>query len=481
MTRRHLMALRLVLMLADGVAAVIVFIGVSALRFNLGGPDAQWSVGFDVGTAAIFFAVIWVAVLWALGLYRLRVRWSLLAEARDLVRATLVVVAVILSALFLLHQEDVSRIFLALLFIVQPTVSLIGRAVLRSWFDVLRSRGYNTNYMLVVGTGPAAQVFADRVEERADLGLKVVGHLSVPPTDTQGDAPAPAPPAEGQGLTRPVLGRIEDIYRIFKSQTIDEVAVVLPPGSTHLLEAVVSVAAEVGKTVRVPADPEEGLLSHALEEEFEGFLVRSIVHDGHRDLELAAKRVLDIVGALAGLILLSPVLLAIAILVGVRDGRPILFRQVRVGRHGRQFTIYKFRTMLPDADARFDEVASLSDTGGAAFKMRDDPRVTPLGRVLRAFSLDELPQLVNVLRGEMSLVGPRPAPPREVDQYDIWHRRRLSMRPGLTGLWQVHARLDEHFDERAELDLQYIDQWSLMMDLGILARTVPALVSRHGH
>jgi exopolysaccharide biosynthesis polyprenyl glycosylphosphotransferase len=478
MTRRHLMALRLVLMLADGVAAVFVFIAVSALRFNLGGPEAQWSVGFDVATASVFFAAIWVAVLWALGLYRLRVRWSLLAEARDLVRATFVVVAVILSALFLLHQEDVSRIFLALLFIAQPAVSLIERAVLRSWFDVLRRRGYNTNYMLIVGTGPAAQVFADRVEERADLGLHVVGHLTVGRTDAGGTTAGGN--ADATALTRPLLGRIEEIHHIFQTVTVDEVAVVLPPGSTHLLDAVVSVAAEVGKTVRVPADPEEGLLSHALEEEFEGFLVRSIVHDGHRDLELAAKRVLDIIGASVGLVLLSPVMLAVAVLIWVRDGRPILFRQVRVGRHGRQFTIYKFRTMAPDAEDRFGEVAAQSETKGAAFKMTDDPRITPVGRILRKWTLDELPQLVNVLAGDMSLVGPRPAPPREVAEYDIWHRRRLSVRPGMTGLWQVEARFDEHFDDRAELDLRYIDQWSLWMDIGILVRTLPALLSPRG-
>jgi lipopolysaccharide/colanic/teichoic acid biosynthesis glycosyltransferase len=136
--------------------------------------------------------------------------------------------------------------------------------------------------------------------------------------------------------------------------------------------------------------------------------------------------------------------------------------------------------MQPDADERYDEVQALSDVKGAAFKMKDDPRITPLGRFLRRTSIDEIPQLVNVLKGEMSLVGPRPAPPREVDQYDIWHRRRLSMRPGITGLWQIHARIDEHFDQRAELDLQYIDNWSLARDLGILLRTLPALVLVRG-
>jgi lipopolysaccharide/colanic/teichoic acid biosynthesis glycosyltransferase len=136
--------------------------------------------------------------------------------------------------------------------------------------------------------------------------------------------------------------------------------------------------------------------------------------------------------------------------------------------------------MVRDAEERYAEVAPRSDTRGPAFKMVDDPRVTPLGRFLRRSSLDELPQLMNVLAGDMSLVGPRPAPPREVQGYDLWHRRRLSMRPGITGLWQVEARMDDHFDERAELDLRYIDHWSLWMDLRILARTVPAVLNHQG-
>ena len=152
----------------------------------------------------------------------------------------------------------------------------------------------------------------------------------------------------------------------------------------------------------------------------------------------------------------------------------MLFRQERVGLHGRRFDVIKFRTMTTDAESRFAEVASRSEVRGAAFKLTDDPRITPTGVFLRRTSLDELPQLWNVLRGEMSLVGPRPALPREVDGYDLWHRRRLSMKPGITGLWQVSARRSPAFDDWAQLDLSYIDRWSLWLDLTILARTIPA-------
>jgi exopolysaccharide biosynthesis polyprenyl glycosylphosphotransferase len=225
---------------------------------------------------------------------------------------------------------------------------------------------------------------------------------------------------------------------------------------------------------------EEGALRGALLEDFDGYLVQSIVNDGQRELERALKRLLDILGASIATVLLSPLLIGSALTIWLVDGRPIFFRQVRIGRHGRPFTIYKFRTMVVDAEERYAEVATRSDTKGAAFKMTSDPRVTRIGGVLRKWTLDELPQLLNVLKGDMSLVGPRPAPPREVEQYDIWHRRRLSVRPGMTGLWQVEARFDEHFDERAELDLRYIDQWSLWLDLGILLKTVPAVLTPRG-
>ena len=153
---------------------------------------------------------------------------------------------------------------------------------------------------------------------------------------------------------------------------------------------------------------------------------------------------------------------------------------LRVGRHGHQFTILKFRTMAADAEDRLAELADLNEVEGAAFEISDDPRVTPFGRFFRRTSLDELPQLINVLAGDMSLVGRRPALPNEVAVYDIWHRRRLSVRPGMTGLWQVEARTNRQFDERAELGLRYIDQWSLWLDLGILVRTVPAVLSPRG-
>jgi exopolysaccharide biosynthesis polyprenyl glycosylphosphotransferase len=476
------MTLRLLLMLSDGLSAAVVFLVVSAARFSDFDPAAVWSVGIDIGPAAFIFALLWCGVLWAMGLYHLRARWSLFAAARDVARANLVVAAITLAALFVFHQDNVSRIFLLVLFLVQPLTAIALRALVRSWFDRLRVRGRNLTYMLVVGTGSLAQRFADEVENHASLGVRVIGHVTVPiPHRRAADSGlADSTPSPEVVVTRPIFGSVEDITDLFCTRVIDEVAACMPSASAHYLEPLIAISASHGKTVRVPRGPEEGSLSGALEEDFGPFLVRSVIHDGHRDLERALKRVLDVVGALVAVVVLSPLIVGTAMAIRLRDGSPILYRQLRVGRHGRPFTIYKFRTMQVDADDRYGEVATLSDTHGPAFKMVNDPRVTPLGQSLRKWAFDELPQLINVLKGDMSLVGPRPAPPREVDQYDLWHRRRLSVRPGMTGLWQVEARFDHHFDDRALLDLRYIDHWSLLMDVGILLRTVPAVLSPRG-
>jgi exopolysaccharide biosynthesis polyprenyl glycosylphosphotransferase len=461
------MALRVALMVVDGISAAAVFLLVSLLRFGDGDSAGLWrTIGIDIRLAAAVFALAWVGALWYFGLYALRARWRLLTEAKDIVKATVILVAVTLSALFVLKQEDVSRLFLLLLFVVQPTVTLFGRAVLRSWYDTMRLRGYDTRYMLIAGTGTLAQNFADRVDGHRSLGVRIIGHLSIP--------------GEVRLVSRPILGSVEDIEQIFHSRIVDEVAVCLPPTAAHYHEPIAGVAAGEGKTVRIPLDPVEELMPNAHQEEFEGFLVRSLVHDGHREVGLVVKRVIDIVGATLALIVFSPVILAAAALIWVREGRPVFFSQTRVGLHGRPFTIYKLRTMVNDAEEKLEDVRHLNERRGVTFKATNDPRITPIGRILRKTSIDELPQLWNVLTGSMSLVGPRPPLPSEVVEYDIWHRRRLSMKPGITGLWQVEARHEPDFDRWVERDLLYIDGWSIWLDLKILLRTVPAVLTREG-
>jgi exopolysaccharide biosynthesis polyprenyl glycosylphosphotransferase len=357
-------------------------------------------------------------------------------------------------------------LFLVLLFIAEPTVTLAGRLAVRAVFESLRSRGHNARYMVIAGTGQLAQDFADELERHTGLGISVIGHLS---------APGEPPPV----VTRPILGVIDDIDQIIHAQVVDELGVCLPESASRYLEPITSIAAGEGKTVRVAVDPSEDLPG-AVEEAFDRFLVRSIVNDGHREVGLVFKRLLDIAGSIVGIVILSPLFMVAAFLLRVLDKGPVLYRQTRIGLHGRPFTMVKFRSMEPDADTRLREVRHLNERSHIAFKATDDPRITRIGRWLRRTSIDELPQLWNVLTGSMSLVGPRPPLPEEVEKYDVWHRRRLSMKPGITGLWQVEARHDPDFDTWVEHDLVYIDDWSIWLDLKILARTLPAVFVHGG-
>jgi exopolysaccharide biosynthesis polyprenyl glycosylphosphotransferase len=321
--------------------------------------------------------------------------------------------------------------------------------------------------VLVIGTNGWAESFADLVEAHHTLGLRVIGHL---------DANAGEPSV----VSRPLLGRLADIEDILHSNVVDEVAICLPVSQWARIDDIARLCEEEGKIVRIPMYHLEHTLANGRVEEFSGVPIYSIVSGPDRVVGMIVKRALDVVGAVAGLIVTAPLTLAIAISIRRDSPGPILFRQQRVGLHGRTFDVVKFRTMVIGAEEQLGELLALNEIRGHAFKITEDPRITPVGQWLRRTSLDELPQLWNVLSGAMSLVGPRPPLPSEVAGYDIWHRRRLSMKPGITGLWQVRARREADFDLWVETDLEYIDGWSLWMDFRILAETIPAIVSRSG-
>ncbi|MBA2557538.1 MAG: sugar transferase [Chloroflexi bacterium] len=467
MLRRHTTSLRMALVLVDFLSAIGLFVLVSWVRFG-GQWQRSWeNAEVDPQTLALGYGVGWVAVIWLQGLYRLRTRWSLRSEAVDVLKATALLALTTFALLFLIRLPDVSRLFLLTLLPGQAVLTLLLRFGLRGLFAMVRARGMNARFMLVVGTGSEAQAFADRVESHRELGIRVVGHL-------QGPEEAAQPP------TRPVLGRLEDIESMLHEQVIDEVAVCLPLAAWHLVEPVARLCEDEGKVVRIPVAPFGLSLAAGQLEDFDGTPVLSMVYGPDRAVALGIKRAVDLSLALVALVLTSPVMLAIALWVLAVEGRPVLFRQTRVGLHGRPFTLLKFRTMVPDAEARLAQLGALNEIRGRAFKLTRDPRLTRTGRWLRRTSLDELPQLWNVLRGEMSLVGPRPPLPTEVAGYDVWHRRRLSMKPGITGLWQVKARDEPEFDRWVEIDLDYIDRWSLWLDLQIMLRTIPAVIGQQG-
>ncbi len=463
MLRRHASGFRALLMLADGLLAFVLLVVLSLVRFGDQWLSIWTPLLAQPVIGGIAYAIAWVVVLWLHGLYQMRARWTIRGEGLAIARATVVLGLVTGTLLFAFRLPDVSRLFLLLLFPSQWLLTLTTRIGLRIVFEWLRARGYNQRYVLVVGTGPRAQAFAKKLESHRELGLQVHGFVD--------DEKQPS-----FGSPWRYLGRLDEIETFLHSEVIDEVALCLPFTQWDRMNAIAHLCEEEGKIVRVPVDVLDHAFAAGRFEDLDGTPVYSLVSGPDRAAALAVKRVVDVVVSGLALIVGSPVLIGIAILIRARDGAPVLFRQTRIGLHGRRFEMLKFRTMTVDAEHLLDELRPRSEINGAAFKMTDDPRVTRFGRFLRRTSLDELPQLWNVLLGNMSLVGPRPALPKEVASYDLWHRRRLSMKPGITGLWQVSGRRSPNFDRWAELDLSYIDRWSLWLDLKILARTFPAAI-----
>jgi exopolysaccharide biosynthesis polyprenyl glycosylphosphotransferase len=462
---------------ADIVLALLVVVVATNFRFGQGSgwpldqsaainnPDLSLP---DPKLAVAVFIGMWIAVLWMLGMYRSRARWTRRSDVATVLRATVVQLVATLSLLWIFKLPDVSRLLLAVVFPLLAIAAIGIRIVVRQILVLARDHGRNVRYMLVLGAGPRAKAFADLVESHAELGLVVIGHLKADPSDA------------GVVLDRPLLGMIDDLEQVLHGQIVDEVAVCLPFSMEDLIEQVALLCEQEGKVVRMPVAPMERLLTNGRLESIDGVGVYSLANGPDRAIGLALKRTMDVVGALVAMVVLSPVLALLAIAIRLDSEGPVLFRQERVGLHGRSFNVLKFRSMCNDAEGQLPDLRDQNEINGHAFKLAEDPRVTRVGRFLRRSSLDELPQLVNVLRGQMSLVGPRPPLPTEVANYDTWHRRRLSMKPGMTGLWQVGGRHSPEFDYWVAQDLEYIDSWSLWLDFKIMARTVPAVLGGTG-
>ena len=466
MIRRHTTALRASLMAADFLAALALFVIASLLRYG-----ADWEVdwqrlGLHPWLAALAYGGGWVTLVLVNGLYRVRARYAFRSEAIALIRAGLVLGVGTVVYLFVGHVSDASRLLIVGLVLATLAVAILARLVLRTALGRIRRDGRMTRFVLVAGAGSAGA----GVCRPARAAYRSGPPGARPPRRSRRRSAAPS---------RPVLGTLDDIETVLHARVVDEVAICLPVGAWNYAEPITRLCASEGKIVRIPADGGPNVAG-GYAEEFDGQSITSLVYGPDRAIGLLAKRVLDVVFAALGLVLAAPLFAAIAVYVWRRDGRPVLYRQRRIGLNGRPFELLKFRTMQPDAEQQTEQLALFNEVRGRAFKITHDPRLTRSGRVLRRTSLDELPQLLNVLRGEMSIVGPRPPLPGEVEGYDVWHRRRLSMKPGITGLWQVSARNNPDFDQWVERDLEYIDSWSLWLDVKILLRTLPALVSQPG-
>ena len=424
-----------------------------------------WRLGpVPVGRWYLELVPIIVALWWALSRgvradlpYRLG-GWG--AEFRETLLINGVGAVVLLALSLVLHQLYVSRAVLLGFPVLSCLLAVGGRSAVRLWLAVRRSRGHDTRQVLLVGPRAASLAFAARVLHRG-TGLRPCGLLLPPEGPADADAPWP------------VRGRYTDLPGVLAEQVVDQLVVTAPLGDPHL-QGVLDDGFREGKTIWLVLDPLGARLLGRSPRDL-------LVLDPAEGPALVVKRAVDLVLASFLLVLALPVLGLAALAIKLDAPRePVIFRQQRVGLHGRRFTCLKLRTMVPNAEALRAGLAARNEMHGPVFKVRDDPRITRPGRVLRRYSLDELPQLWNVLRGDMSLVGPRPQLPDEVRAYRPDFRRRLALRPGLTCLWQVSGRNRVDFADWMALDLRYVDNWSLWLDLAILLRTIPTVLIGSG-
>jgi len=364
---------------------------------------------------------------------------------------------------------EVSRPIVLVFLLVFGLLLYLNRVV-SHW--ILRSRNFNEHNhvkILIVGENGRAQAVAERLEAFRMWGYHVVGYLNSSPE--QPDLP---------GVRK--LGTLQDLPSLLSGETVfDEVIFV---GSTadevERFEELMRFCEDVGVRTRLAVDFFPASASRVSLEFLENLPLLTFSTAPDQDMALIAKRVLDFSCAVIALVVLAPILVLIGLAVRLTSPGPALYRQMRCGLYGRRFQLIKFRTMIDGAEDKLWEIKHLNEMDGPVFKMRNDPRVTPLGKFLRKSSLDELPQLWNVIKGEMSIVGPRAPVPEEVRYYKVKQRRRLSVKPGMTCLWQVSGRNDIDFHRWMEMDLLYIDRWSLWLDVRIMLRTIPAVFTGRG-
>jgi exopolysaccharide biosynthesis polyprenyl glycosylphosphotransferase len=432
------------------------------------------SLRIKVGNFVLFalFLLAWHLIFSSFGLYsskRLSSRW---AEVLEIAKATTLGSAMVAVAAIFGRIQMVTPLFILFFWVGSTLAGALSRVLLRYLLAGLRRRGRNLREMLVVGTNPRALRFVRKIEASPELGYRIAGFVDGPWAGLEVFAQT--------GYH--VVSDFAAFPRFLREQVVDEVVIALPMESSYGQAARIAALCEQhGINVRLLSDLFNLRLAHSRAEEFEGeplITLTTLAPDGWQHV---CKRTLDVAFSLMAILLLSPVFLLTALIVKLTSPGSSFFVQERVGLGKRRFRLYKFRTMVADAEKQQRELEHLNEASGAVFKIKNDPRLTPVGKFLRKTSIDELPQLFNVLKGDMSLVGPRPLPLRDYQGFNQdWQRRRFSVRPGITCLWQINGRSSTPFEKWMELDMQYIDQWSLGLDIKILAKTLPAVIKGAG-
>lgn len=460
----------LALLLTDVLAVNLAFLTAWYLRYELkvGGDVETFDyVAYDVYLPlALGLSVLVVVVFFAGSLYRGQYPSFWFNNFFAIFsRCGFAVMALFALATMIRYPAN-SRLTFIYVWMLSTLFIAGGRLAVQMFSGVLHRRGLGTERVLVVGDNFLGRMVMQGIAAQPHLGLHVVGFLSDQREDDFGRFRH--------------LGSIDDLDRVTREFGIDQVIIALPSASHERLLAIVEHCRRAGVRFKLVPDLFEMSLSRIDLETVSGIPLIDLKEVSIEGWRLVLKRTLDIVLTTLALIPLSVVMLAVAIFVKLDSPGPIIYKQTRVGKGGRLFTIYKFRSMRVGADKELDQLLALNEVDGPIFKKRDDPRMTRAGRIIRRASLDELPQLFNVLKGDMSLVGPRPPLPSEVEKYEDWHRKRLQVAPGMTGLWQVSGRSNVNFEEMVVFDIAYIQNWSLSLDLSILLRTVPAVIAGGG-
>jgi exopolysaccharide biosynthesis polyprenyl glycosylphosphotransferase len=414
----------------------------------------------------------WHVIFFAFGLYGSKRLGDRKKELVDVLRATTVAALVLGLAAAIFRVQMITLVFIVVFWAVSSLMLILSRLLMREFLSWARKHGRNLRHVLIVGTNARALQFASTIDGRPELGYQLIGFADEDWTGNRG---------LGKN-SRSIVAGLEHFSDFLRKRVVDEVVIALPMKSFY------------AKAASIVADcQEQGVVVRALTNIFD--LQQRYLSSGELDVThvatcsdrlfegwpLVFKRMLDVTASATSLVILAPILLIVAILVKLDSPGPIFFVQERVGLNKRKFRMYKFRTMTANAEEQQGLLEDLNEAVGPVFKIKNDPRITRLGKFLRKTSIDELPQLLNVLKNDMSLVGPRPLPIRDYKGFDQdWARRRFSVRPGITCLWQINGRSSVSFREWMELDLHYIDHWSFWLDVKVIAKTIPAVLKGVG-
>lgn len=403
------------------------------------------------------------------GLYRLQQRATWFDDLYTIINGTTTGIVIMVVVVFVTSPTFYSRLIFFYAGALIIALLSFSRLIMHIWMRYLRRKGVGVARAIIVGAGEVGRTVMRTIVAHADLGYEIVGFVDDDPAKGTTDI----------GRFRG-LGSLDNLARLVQDEAIDEVIITLPWQYHRKIIAIMAQCERENVRARIVPDLFQMTLSHMSIAEVGGIPLIGVKQVRISPIVQILKRGVDVGFSLSVLFFTAPLMGLIALVIKLDSPGPILFPQERVGKGGRPFTLYKFRSMTVGADEKKELLRNFNEAEGPIFKMKDDPRVTRVGRWLRRLSLDELPQFYNVLRGDMSLVGPRPPLQEEVSQYQIWHRRRLDIAPGITGLWQVSGRSELPFDEMALLDIYYIEHWSPALDLKILLRTIPTVLFGDG-